>query len=155
MFWVQFKKRKEYFAWYGFANGVITQWNQPFLFIWYTAEHRDDVCYRWVGKLAEDYVSVMAQAAEVRNENVLLNCILRAKANYPNRINTKNPLNYGNLSPQNRIYQSFCGDFFSIILMVFIIKISLLKGDEKNVKALTFTYICDIIAIMWIHICLF
>ncbi len=30
--------------------------------------------------------------------------------------NTKNPLNYGNLSPQNRIYQSFCGDFFSIIL---------------------------------------
>ena len=35
--------------------------------------------------------------------------------------NTKNPLNYGNLSPQNRIYQSFCGDFFSIILMIFII----------------------------------
>ena len=37
-------------------------------------------------------------------------------------VNTKNSLNYGNLSPQNRIYQSFCGDFFSIILMVFIIK---------------------------------
>ena len=35
--------------------------------------------------------------------------------------NTKNPLNYGHLSPQNRIYQSFCGDFFSIILMAFII----------------------------------
>ena len=35
--------------------------------------------------------------------------------------NTKHSLNYGNLSPQNRIYQSFCGDFFSIILMVFII----------------------------------
>ena len=30
--------------------------------------------------------------------------------------NTKHSLNYGNLSPQNRIYQSFCGDFFSIIL---------------------------------------
>ena len=39
--------------------------------------------------------------------------------------NTKNPLNYGNLPPQNRIYQSFCGDFFSIILMVFIIRIRL------------------------------
>ena len=37
--------------------------------------------------------------------------------------NTKNSLNYGNLSPQNRIYQSFCGDFFSIILMVFIISL--------------------------------
>ena len=36
--------------------------------------------------------------------------------------NTKNPLNYGNLSPQNRIYQGFCGDFFSIILMIFIIR---------------------------------
>ena len=36
--------------------------------------------------------------------------------------NNKNTLNYGNLSPQNHIYQSFCGDFFSIILMVFIIK---------------------------------
>lgn len=56
------------------------------LFIWYTAEHRDDVCSRWAGKPAEDCVSVMAQAAEVRKENVLLNCILRAKANYPNRI---------------------------------------------------------------------
>ena len=31
-------------------------------------------------------------------------------------------MNYGNLSPQNRIYQSFCGDFFSIILMIFIKK---------------------------------
>ncbi len=30
--------------------------------------------------------------------------------------NTKHSLNYGNLSPQNRIYQSFCGDSFSIIL---------------------------------------
>ena len=36
--------------------------------------------------------------------------------------NTENSLNYGDLSPQNRIYQSFCGDFFSIILMVFIIR---------------------------------
>ncbi len=36
--------------------------------------------------------------------------------------NTKNTLNYGNLSPQNHIYQSFCVDSFSIILMVFIIK---------------------------------
>ncbi len=42
--------------------------------------------------------------------------------------NTKNPLNYGNLSPQNRIYQSFCGDFFSIILMVFIIN----NQPQKN-----------------------
>ena len=42
--------------------------------------------------------------------------------------NTKNSLNYGNLSPQNRIYQSFCDGFFSIILMVFIIKCFLRKA---------------------------
>ena len=41
--------------------------------------------------------------------------------------NTKHPLNYGNLSPQNRIYQSFFGDFFSIILMVFIIRADQLR----------------------------
>ena len=36
--------------------------------------------------------------------------------------NTKNSLNYGNLSPQNRIYQSFCGGFFSLISMVLCIE---------------------------------
>ena len=47
--------------------------------------------------------------------------------------NTKHSLNYGNLSPQNRIYQSFCGDFFSIILMVFIIiQIKKIKSKSKG-----------------------
>ena len=48
--------------------------------------------------------------------------------------NTKNSLNYGNLSPQNRIYQSFCGDFFSIILMVFIIRSELRRTTEEKGK---------------------
>ena len=45
-------------------------------------------------------------------------------------LDTKHPLNYGNLSPQNRIYQSFCGDFFSIILMVFSMKYSGASGNH-------------------------
>ena len=51
--------------------------------------------------------------------------------------NTKNSLNYGNLSPQNRIYQSFCGDFFSIILMVFIIKASRQEGISRRLAFLS------------------
>ena len=34
-------------------------------------------------------------------------------------IDTENSLDYGDLSPSKRIYQSFCGDIFSIILMFF------------------------------------
>ena len=45
-------------------------------------------------------------------------------------LDTKHPLNYGNLSPQNRIYQSFCGDLFSIILMVFSMKYSGVSGNH-------------------------
>ena len=48
--------------------------------------------------------------------------------------NTKNPLNYGNLPPQNRIYQGFCGDFFSIILMVFIINLAELGKGAPNTQ---------------------